>query len=157
MRKSTADKIISSIPNTRIGCKYKALRRFLGEKTTFRKKCLPMKHKVKMPKNTLPVIEQKVRINKVRKNAKKPSPRNTKEYRDWRKSILNKFNHTCSFCGNKEMLELDHIEPVSKRPDLIMTDENARILCKPCHTTTESYPRSLAKLVNKGLMLIWQH
>lgn len=69
--------------------------------------------------------------------------RTTKAYRDWRNSILNKFNHTCSFCGSTERLELDHIEPVSKRPDLVMSDSNARILCKPCHKTTDSYPITL--------------
>ncbi len=83
-------------------------------------------------------------IKKKRKFNLKSRIRNSKEYHLWRKSILNKFNHTCSFCGAKERLELDHIEPVSKRPDLIMTDENARILCNPCHKTTDSYPKSLA-------------
>lgn len=85
---------------------------------------------------------------RARKNARKPSLRRTKAYLLWRRKILQQFNYTCSFCGSKERLELDHIEPVSKRPDLIMTDENARILCKPCHQTTPSYPLSL-RTINK--------
>ena len=106
------------------------------------KKIRVVKRKKKMVENTGRVNEQIPRL-KIRKNAKKPSVRSRKEYRLWRESILHKFNHTCSFCGAKERLELDHIEPVSKRPDLVMADYNARILCKPCHITTDSYPKSL--------------
>ena len=111
--------------------------------SNFPKVRLPMKRKLKMVKKTAKVNEQKVRLNKVRKNAKKPNLRDGKSYRIWRESILHKFNHTCSFCGSKERLELDHIEPVSKRPDLVMADENARILCNPFNLNTDSYPKSL--------------
>lgn len=80
------------------------------------------------------------KARKKRKIAPHRAIRNTKEYRVWREAVLRQFNHTCSFCGSKERLELDHIEPVSKRPDLVMETSNARILCNPCHKTTDSYP-----------------
>lgn len=104
----------------------------------------------KMPKKTAHVSDQKVRLNKkvmIKKKRIKATRaiRGTRMYLDWRKKILNSFNHTCSFCGAKERLELDHIEPVSKRPDLIMDDSNARILCRPCHQTTDSYPKHLKR------------
>lgn len=66
--------------------------------------------------------------------------RNSKPYRLWRASVLARDGYKCQFCGSRERLEVDHIEPVSKRPDLIMVDSNARTLCKPCHQTTDSYP-----------------
>ena len=114
------------------------------KKSNFRQKRLSMKLNVKMVKNTGGVNEQNVRLNKrIRRISPHRLIRSTKEYRKWRESILHKFNYTCSFCGSMERLELDHIEPVSKRPELIMVDSNARILCKPCHKTTPSYPKSL--------------
>ena len=121
----------------RENCEYKALRLFLFGKTKY-PKTTKQKSK-KMPNITGSVNDKKVRLN-ISKFI-----RTTKAYRIWRESILNKFNHTCSSCGNKERLELDHIEPVSKRPDLIMEDTNARILCNPCHKKTDSYPKSLAR------------
>lgn len=48
-----------------------------------------------------------------------------------RQEILAKYKFKCCFCGSKERLEIDHIQPYSKGG----TDElhNLQVLCKPCN------------------------
>lgn len=44
----------------------------------------------------------------------------------------------CRFCTASGLVvpatEVDHIEPISKRPDLRLTPSNLRPLCTPCHS-----------------------
>lgn len=116
---------------------------------------IPRKYKKrkKAQKKAIKVIVEITPVIKVRKRRKvsiQRAIRNTKEYKLWRQSIIDRDKHACLFCGCKERLEVDHIIPASKRPDLIMTDDNARVLCKPCHSETPSYPKSLA-IISRSL------
>jgi len=45
--------------------------------------------------------------------------------------VLNKYNHTCVFCGSKQNLEIDHILPVSKNG--LSEFSNLQVLCKSCN------------------------
>lgn len=60
--------------------------------------------------------------------------RTSRQYKEWHKECLERDNFTCRFCkkvGGK--LEVDHIQEVSKRRDLVFDVSNGRTLCKDCH------------------------
>lgn len=41
----------------------------------------------------------------------------------------------CVSCGHRHRLEVDHIEPVKKRPDLAFELDNLQTLCAKCHAS----------------------
>jgi predicted restriction endonuclease len=57
-------------------------------------------------------------------------------YKEWRKAVYRRDNWTCRMCGSKKsgILRAHHIEPVKKRPDLILDINNGLTVCKPCHS-----------------------
>lgn len=65
--------------------------------------------------------------------------RQTFEYRDWRKYIMQKDNFTCQCCGlpanNKEKIKIHvhHIFSVKGHPELIHDKSNGICLCSKCH------------------------
>ncbi|WP_124712697.1 HNH endonuclease signature motif containing protein [Mycolicibacterium nivoides] len=46
---------------------------------------------------------------------------------------LRKFSPFCENCGSTEQLSVDHIIPVTQRPDLIFELANLRVLCMRCN------------------------
>jgi len=60
--------------------------------------------------------------------------RNTPEYREWHKKVLERDNYTCQICGAKEHLEVHHINHASYFPDQRFDVNNGVTLCKGCHT-----------------------
>ena len=75
--------------------------------------------------------------------------RNLAEYQDWRIAVFERDNYTCQFCGDRNgngknvYLQADHIKPWSTHKELRLDLDNGRTLCKPCHETTDSYPKQL--------------
>jgi len=66
--------------------------------------------------------------------------RNSKEYKLWKKVVLERDNYTCIWCGEKNgILEADHIKPFSIYPELRFAIDNGRTLCHECHTKTNTY------------------
>lgn len=65
--------------------------------------------------------------------------RNTKEYKEFRKKVLERDKNTCQNCGSKKQLEVHHIKSVSEYPELALDIKNAITYCKNCHSKTESY------------------
>lgn len=67
--------------------------------------------------------------------------RKSLEYSIWRRSVFERDNYTCIWCGDKSggNLNADHIKPFSVYPELRFAIDNGRTLCITCHKTTESY------------------
>lgn len=56
------------------------------------------------------------------------------EYKLWRISILERDNYTCQICNKRGgNLNVDHIKPFSRSPELRLEINNGRTLCLPCH------------------------
>lgn len=73
--------------------------------------------------------------------------RESKEYKQWRKSVFERDNYTCIKCGAKNglgktvKLNADHIKRFAQYPELRFELSNGRTLCEPCHRKTDTYGR----------------
>jgi 5-methylcytosine-specific restriction endonuclease McrA len=71
------------------------------------------------------------------------SPRvlNTKEYREWRKSVFQRDHYTCQNCGYSKgrILEAHHILSWKDYPEKRFDINNGKTLCKDCHKLTKSF------------------
>ena len=63
--------------------------------------------------------------------------RGTRQYKEWKKTILYRDNFTCQKCGSKENLEVDHIKSFVAYPNLRYDINNGRVLCSFCHNKTK--------------------
>src|SRR3990167_4900663 len=62
------------------------------------------------------------------------------KYKLWRKSVFERDNYTCQFCGQiGGQLQVDHIKPFAFFPTLRFDMSNARTLCLECHKQTSTY------------------
>ena len=74
---------------------------------------------------------------------------NSSEYKLWRKSVFERDNYTCVWCGIKNgdgksiYLEADHIKPFCDYPELRFAIDNGRTLCHECHKKTNTYGRKI--------------
>lgn len=60
--------------------------------------------------------------------------RTSRQYKEFRLEVLQRDDFTCRFCKKRGgKLEVDHIQEVSKRRDLVFDVSNGRTLCKDCH------------------------
>lgn len=87
--------------------------------------------------------------------------RKTPEYKEWRRSIFERDDFICSFCGRRGgILNVDHIVPFSRIIDdlrrkivfgsiflaamehiPLWSQENGRTICVSCHKLTPTYGR----------------
>ncbi len=54
--------------------------------------------------------------------------------------VLKRDGGACKHCGAVDNLQLDHIEPVSARPDLAFDILNLQVLCRGCHAKKDIGP-----------------
>ena len=65
--------------------------------------------------------------------AKSGDPRLKRAYRDtFRTKILQRDGYVCYYCGD-EATQVDHVIPISKAPELVVSDENAVACCAQCN------------------------
>lgn len=72
--------------------------------------------------------------------------RNTREFKIFKKSVLERDNYACVNCGSTHKLEVDHIKPTYLYPELFVDINNGRTLCHSCHVKTETYGPKVKKL-----------
>jgi 5-methylcytosine-specific restriction endonuclease McrA len=62
--------------------------------------------------------------------------RDSYKWREWKKHIYERDNHTCQICGVSGK-HIHHIYPIRGFPEMTYDDDNAVILCIPCHNKYE--------------------
>ena len=66
--------------------------------------------------------------------------RTSSEYKLWRKSVFERDNYTCIWCGIRgKELNADHIKPFALFPELRFAIDNGRTLCRGCHQKTDTW------------------
>jgi hypothetical protein len=78
-------------------------------------------------------------LSLTRKKGRDLSMRNI-EYKIWRSAVFQRDNYTCIWCGDNKghNLEADHIQTYAKYPELRLSIDNGRTLCKKCHKLRHS-------------------
>lgn len=83
--------------------------------------------------------------------------RTSTEYKLWRKSVFERDNYACIWCGARSgngktvVLNADHIKPFAHFPELRFAIDNGRTLCVPCHKTTDNFAGRGLKRLKKDL------
>jgi hypothetical protein len=57
----------------------------------------------------------------------------SEEWREVRAFVLERDGQVCSKCATTERIQVDHILPRSKHPELALIPSNLRPLCWPCN------------------------
>ncbi len=63
----------------------------------------------------------------------------TKEWRILRGWALEFYGEICHACGSKERIQVDHIKPKSKYPELAYEFDNLQVLCRACNFDKSNY------------------
>ena len=55
------------------------------------------------------------------------------EWRKLRAQAIQELGAACSTCGSTDRIHIDHVVPLSERPELALELRNLRPLCQRCH------------------------
>ena len=89
------------------------------------------------------------RTNKIAKTTKIPRKWTLQnEWRNFRKSILERDNYKCQECGTNKNLCVHHIKPRSEYKELVYDPSNVITLCKYCHA--KRHPGRESLILGKG-------
>ena len=69
-------------------------------------------------------------------------------YYKWRKKILKRDNGICQICGS-EGKEVHHILSVATHPEMEFIDNNGILLCKNCHSESQTLSSNAWKCIMK--------
>ena len=86
-------------------------------------------------------IERRREMERLRKKAAKVGVRKRRsdkflaspEWRAMRERVFALHGKRCQKCGSDDEIQVDHIKPRSKFPDLALDIENLQVLCWPCN------------------------
>lgn len=65
----------------------------------------------------------------------------------WRRHVLER-DRCCQECGATDNLEVDHIAPRSRCPEMSLVLLNGRVLCRSCHQKTDTWGRRALRWPN---------
>lgn len=93
---------------------------------------------------TCPILSENSQFSKAIKQPSKRKPRNPytpsakffklKKWDTLRKSVLKRYGFKCMKCGATDcVLQVDHIKPRSRFPELQFEFDNLQVLCKDCN------------------------
>jgi len=68
-----------------------------------------------------------------RKNRKSKKFNDSVEWKKVREEAIKLYGNVCHRCGSDEQIQVDHIKPKSKYPELALDINNLQILCWPCN------------------------
>jgi 5-methylcytosine-specific restriction endonuclease McrA len=84
------------------------------------------------------VIETVRRIERAKALQRKAAFRNTKKWTQLRYRILRERGARCECCGataaDGKRIDVDHIKPASKHPELALEPSNLQVLCGDCNS-----------------------
>lgn len=66
-------------------------------------------------------------------------------YEIWREAVLILNDGKCENCNALDNLDVDHIKSYRNHKNLRFALDNGRVLCRSCHTKTESYGSYISK------------
>ncbi len=67
--------------------------------------------------------------------------RESKEGRAWKKAVLERDGHKCTWCDSTKKLNVDHIKPFAYFPESRTDVDNGRTLCFDCHNKSRFFCR----------------
>jgi len=77
--------------------------------------------------------EDQTKPKKVKRSAKRARFYRSPEWREAREKCFAEKGRACVECGCPEQINVDHIKPRSKFPELALVQSNLRPLCWPCN------------------------
>jgi hypothetical protein len=69
----------------------------------------------------------------------------TPEYKQWRRTCLDRDNHKCVVCGDKTYIQVHHLLRRSEWPELALNVDNGITLCHYCHSGLHSGTLDITK------------
>lgn len=109
---------------------------FAGKRNEFKEHSKRKSKSRKQPESFEAMIDR-VYAKKPKVRHKKLSKSNTfiasPEWKELRQIVINHYGATCMKCGGTSQINVDHIKPKSKYPELALSFDNQQVLCWPCN------------------------